>query len=69
MVNKVFFDKIGHTMKVYVDDMLVKSPDVNQHIRDLANTFATLRSYNMKLNPEKCTFRVEVGKLLWFMVS
>ena len=35
LVNKVFADKIGRSMKVYVDDMLVKSPTIEQHISDL----------------------------------
>ena len=30
LVNKVFVDKIGHTMEVYIDDMLVKSPNIKQ---------------------------------------
>ena len=68
-MNKVFTDKIGRTMKVYVDDMMVKSPNVEQHIQDLADTFVAFRLYNVKLNPEKCTFRVEVEKFLGFMVS
>ena len=42
LVNKVFADKIGRSMEVYVDDMLVKSPTVKKHIKDLANTFASL---------------------------
>ena len=58
LVNKVFADKIDRSMEVYVDDMLVKKPTIEQHIKDLADTFAFLRLYNMKLNPEKCTFRV-----------
>ena len=32
LLNKVFEDKISQTMKVYVDDILVKSPIVEQHI-------------------------------------
>ena len=35
---------------------------------DLKETFDTLHSYNMKLNPRKCTFRVTIGKFLGFMV-
>ena len=66
LVNKVFADKIGRSMEVYVDDMLVKSPTIEQHIKDLADTFAFLRLYNMRLNPEKCTFRVEASKFLGF---
>ena len=38
-------------------------------MEDLRETFDTLRSYNMKLNPGKCTFGVTVGKFLGFMVS
>ena len=69
LVNKVFADKIGRSMEVYVDDMLVKSPTIEQHIKDLADTFVSLRLYNMRLNPEKCAFGVEAGKFLGFMVS
>ena len=36
---------------------------------DLRETFDTFCSYNMKLNPGKCTFRVTAGKCLGFMVS
>ena len=69
LVNKVFANKIGQSMEVYVDDMLVKSPTIEQHIEDLANTFASLRLYNMRLNPKKCTFGAKAGKFLGFMVS
>ena len=66
LMNKVFADKIGRLMEVYVDDMLVKSPTIEQHIKDLPDTFAFLRLYNMRLNPEKCTFGVEAGKFLGY---
>ena len=36
---------------------------------DLKETFNTLRSYNIKLNPSKCAFKVTVGKFLGFMMS
>ena len=38
-------------------------------MEDLRETFDTFRSYNIKLNPRKCAFRVTVGKFLGFMVS
>ena len=38
-------------------------------MEDLRETFDTLRSYNIKLNPGKCTFGVMTGKFLGFMVS
>ena len=49
--------------------MLVKSLHENNHPNELQETFDTLQSYNMKLNPSKCVFGVTVGKFLGFMVS
>ncbi|KAI0522352.1 hypothetical protein KFK09_004731 [Dendrobium nobile] len=69
LMNKVFKDLIGHTMEVYVDDMLVKSFEKSQHISDLEQCFCLLRFYNMRLNPSKCAFGVASGKFLGFMVT
>ena len=68
-MNKMFTHQIGRNVQVYVDDMLVKSLRENDHLNDLQETFNTLRSYNMKLNPSKCVFEVIAGKFLGFMVS
>jgi len=54
---------------MYVDDMLVKSKEEENHLDDLKETFDTLRQYNMKLNSAKCAFGVSSGKFLSFMVS
>ena len=69
LMNKMFTHEIGRNVQVYVDDMLVKSLRKNDHLDDLKETFNTLRSYNMKLNPNKCVFGVTAGKFLGFMVS
>ena len=69
MMNKMFTHQIERNVQVYVDDMLVKSLQEDDHLSDLQETFDTLRSYNMKLNPSKCTFGVTTGKFLGFVVS
>ena len=69
LVNKMFSEQIGRNMEVYVDDMLVKSKEELTHLDDLKETFATLRQYQMKLNPSKCAFGVALGNFLGFMVS
>ena len=56
-------------MEVYVDDMLVKSREYENHLDDLKKTFNTLKQYSMKLNPSKCAFGVSFKKFLGFMVS
>ena len=69
LMNKMFAHQIGRNVQVYVDDMLVKSLREVDHLDDLRETFNTLRSFNMKLNPNKCVFGVTAGKFLGFMVS
>ena len=69
LMNKMFAQQIGRNVEVYVDDMLVKSLREDEHLSDLQETFNTLRTYNMKLNPSKCVFGVTAGKFLGFMVS
>ena len=69
LMNKMFTHQLGRNVQVYVDDILVKSVRENDHLNDLQETFNTLRSYNMKLNPSKCVFGVTAEKFLGFMVS
>ena len=69
LMNKMYAHQIGRNVQVYVDDMLVKSLRENDHLDDLQETFDTLRSYNMKLNPSKYVFGVTARKFLGFMVS
>ena len=69
LMNKMFAHQIKRNVQVYVDDMLVKSVREDDHLNDLLETFDTLRTYNMKLDPSKCTFGITAGKFLGFMVS
>ena len=57
------------TVAVYVDDIVVKTPRADDLVATLSATFANLKRFNIKLNPEKCTFGVPKGKLLGYMVS
>ena len=69
LVNMMFKEQIGKTMEIYVDDMFVKSKTVADHVAHLANIFAILKRYQMKLNPLKCAFGVASEKFLGFMVN
>ncbi|GLT99508.1 hypothetical protein SLE2022_169450 [Rubroshorea leprosula] len=69
LVQIVFKLQIGKNIEVYVDDMIVISVRAEDHIGDLDETFQNLRRAQMKLNPLKCTFAVESGKFLGYVVS
>ena len=43
MMTRMFRDKIGCTVEVYIDDMIVKRKQEGRHIEDLQGTFEVLR--------------------------
>ena len=68
LVNKMFKQQIGWNMKVYVDNMLVKSIRATIHITDFLEAFDSLRHYEMKVNPFRCVFGMSLGKFLGFII-
>jgi hypothetical protein len=64
-----FKGKIGHNLEIYVGDIIMKSQKGSSLIADLEETFNNLRQFNIKLNPEKCTFGVPRGKLLGYIIT
>ncbi|KAL5580021.1 hypothetical protein UlMin_012463 [Ulmus minor] len=51
----------------YVNSIMIET--IEEHIRNLKETFDILRRYKMKLNPSKCAFGVSSGKFMGFMVN
>jgi hypothetical protein len=49
--------------------VVVKTQNSSTLIADLEDTFASLREYQLKLNPNKCVFGVPSGKLLGFIIN
>ncbi|GJU63738.1 reverse transcriptase domain-containing protein [Tanacetum coccineum] len=59
-----------HTSQgVYVDDLVIKSYTEVEMLRDIEETFRTLRKINMKLNPKKCTFGAVEGMFLGYTIT
>lgn len=47
LVNRMFKEKISKSIKVYMDDFLVKGMEPTQHLHDLHEAFGVLRGYQM----------------------
>ena len=60
---------LGKNIKIYIDDMVVKSEVVSELLGDLRVIFEILRSYKLRLNASKCSFGVGSGKFLGYMVT
>nr|GEX15294.1 hypothetical protein [Tanacetum cinerariifolium] len=56
LMDKAFKNQMGRNIEVYVDDLVIKSHTETEMVRDIAETFQTLRKINMKLNPKNCSF-------------
>ena len=69
MMKKMFEPQLGRSIEVYIDDMVVKSKVVSEHVEDLASIFGILRKYKLRLNASKCSFGVGSGKFLGYMVT
>ena len=69
MMTKMFEPQLSRNIEVYIDDMVVKSKVVSEHVGDLANIFEILRRHKSRLNASKCSFSVGSRKLLGYMVT
>ncbi|GJW75077.1 reverse transcriptase domain-containing protein [Tanacetum coccineum] len=67
--DKAFDKQVGRNLEVYVDDLVIKSHTEEELLRDIKETFRTLRKINMKLNPKKCTFGAVEGMFLGYVVG
>ena len=61
LVTKMFQSLLGKTMKIYIDNMLVKSKELPDLVGHLQEAFKLLRAYGMKLNLSKSAFGVSAG--------
>ena len=69
MMTKMFESQLGKSIEVYIDDMVVKSKVVSEHVGDLGNIFEILRKHKLCLNASKCSFGMGSGKFLGYMVT
>ena len=60
---------LGKSIKIYVDDIVVKSKLVSEHLEDLGRTFDVLRKHKLRLNASKCSFGVGSGKFLGYLIT
>lgn len=49
-INAIFHDIIIHFMKIYIDDMVVKSDSNDQHLADIEKAFQKMRIHQLNVN-------------------
>ena len=68
MMTRMFEPQLDKSIKVYIDDMVVKSKVMSKHVGDLRVILDILRKHKLRLNASKCSFGVGFGKFLGYMV-
>ena len=69
MMTRMFEPQLGKSIEVYIDDIVVKSKVVSEHVGDVENIFEILRKHKLRLNASKCSFGVGSSKFLSYMVT
>ncbi|GKV34835.1 hypothetical protein SLEP1_g43177 [Rubroshorea leprosula] len=67
-MNAIFHDMIGRFMEIYIDDVVVKSNEDEEHLEHLKLAFERMRKHGLKMNPLKCAFGVSAGNFLGYLV-
>ena len=69
MMTRMFESQLGKNIEIYIDDMMVKSKMISEHLGDLQAIFQILRKHKLHLNASKCSFGMGSGKFLGYMVT
>ena len=50
-MNLIFHDLLGVILEVYIDDIMIKSAGLGNHLADLRLALERMRRYGLKMNP------------------
>ena len=64
MMTRMSEPQLGKNIEVYIDDMVVKSKVMSEHVGDPGDIFRILRKHKLHLNASKYSFDVGLGKFL-----
>ncbi|WMV37254.1 hypothetical protein MTR67_030639 [Solanum verrucosum] len=68
-MNNVLFDYLDDFVVVYLDDIVIYSRTLDEHVNHLSMVLSQLRKYTLYVKMEKCKFAQQEIKLLGHLVS
>jgi hypothetical protein len=69
MMTEIFKDKIGTSVVVYLDDIVIYSQDANDHQQHVHEVLVLLQNNRLFCKPEKCHFSVKEISYLGYLIS
>jgi hypothetical protein len=64
----ILADLIHQSVECYIDDIVVKTRECQNHQNDLRVVFNRLRKHHLRMNPLKCVFAVKSGVFWGFII-
>ncbi|GJZ01604.1 hypothetical protein Tco_0519565 [Tanacetum coccineum] len=61
--------QVGQNMEVNVNEIVIKCDSEEEMLVDIKETLKRLRVINLKLDPKKCSFRVEEGRFSGHLIT
>lgn len=68
-INEIFHDLLNKCVITYIDDILIYSPNLDQHIKDVKTVLTRLQLHQLYAKLEKCEFHVHKTSFLGYIVS
>jgi len=68
-INRILFNLLGKCVFVFLDDILIFSNSIEEHLQHLKQVFEIFRKYEVKINIGKCCFFKEEVEVLCHVVS
>jgi hypothetical protein len=59
---------LGIILEIYIDDVIVKSDNMDNPLADMSLALERLSRYGLKMNPLKCAFDMSASKFLGFII-
>ncbi|GFY32816.1 retrovirus-related Pol polyprotein from transposon 297 [Trichonephila clavipes] len=68
-IDEILKPILGRFVMVYMDDVIITSSSIHEHINHLNQVFTLLRDAGLTLNKEKCHFASDKLKYLGLIIS
>uniref|UniRef100_A0A3B1IV37 Gypsy retrotransposon integrase-like protein 1 n=1 Tax=Astyanax mexicanus TaxID=7994 RepID=A0A3B1IV37_ASTMX len=68
-MNDVFRDMIGKYVTLFIDDILIYSPDLESHVKHVHSVLQKLLDNNLYAKAEKCEFHLQRVAFLGYVIS
>jgi transposase InsO family protein len=69
LMHSVFRPYLDKFVIIYVDDILIYSKTLDEHVAHLRQTLSVLREHKIYMKPSKCTFATDTIKFLGYVLS